>query len=193
MLEQIQPWTQRPKTLGHITPQAEAKRARGPRPWASSHLELAGTHQSKQPRTPLHQQAETPATSKNFGGEELGPTFDGGPEKHNNGRRTLTHNPHTYSPTAPTMPQCNNSPGRNTNQLSSTVTAQPIQMPVTTHPGRGEDDTIPHPISYNPSTPPWTNHPSPPQTQQPAHHQALPTTQPTPAAPACPPMREKNK
>ncbi|KAK5624007.1 hypothetical protein CRENBAI_021897 [Crenichthys baileyi] len=44
-----------------------------------------------------------------------------------------------------TTHHCHNSPGRNTNQLSSTnTTTQPIQMLVTTHPQRG----------YNPSMPP---------------------------------------
>ncbi|MEQ2300160.1 hypothetical protein AMECASPLE_022463 [Ameca splendens] len=39
----------------------------------------------------------------------------------------------------PSHCHCNDSPGRNTNQLSSTITAQLIQMPVTTHPKRGHN------------------------------------------------------
>ncbi|MEQ2278950.1 hypothetical protein AMECASPLE_004564 [Ameca splendens] len=48
----------------------------------------------------------------------------------------------------------NDSPGRNIIQLSSTITAQPIQMPVTPHPRRGHN----HPTRCSPFMPP-SSHP----------------------------------
>ncbi|MEQ2256888.1 hypothetical protein ILYODFUR_028742, partial [Ilyodon furcidens] len=39
MPEQIQPWTQRPETPGHITPQVEARHSPGVQDPASSHRE----------------------------------------------------------------------------------------------------------------------------------------------------------
>ncbi|KAK5614707.1 hypothetical protein CRENBAI_018660 [Crenichthys baileyi] len=48
-------------------------------------------------------------------------------------RRNHTNTPH----------YCNDSPGRNINQFSSTITTHPIQMPVTPHPKRGYNQTPP--------------------------------------------------
>ncbi|KAK5604413.1 hypothetical protein CRENBAI_017710 [Crenichthys baileyi] len=143
MPEQIRPWTQRPETPGHITPKQRPNRAQGPRPrQEASRSEPAYAkapspgHQEPQ----VHQRAETPATGRECGREEISPTFDGGPKliqereqpktqpdkknrrsqsqshiptlmrthqnththspnvnTHNNGLRTLTYTPHTYS------------------------------------------------------------------------------------------------
>ncbi|KAK5610099.1 hypothetical protein CRENBAI_011738 [Crenichthys baileyi] len=58
-------------------------RAQGPRPWqAATGSEPAHTKapslRQREPR--VHQRAETPATSMECGGEEIGPAFDGGPK-----------------------------------------------------------------------------------------------------------------
>ncbi|MEQ2227126.1 hypothetical protein ILYODFUR_034554 [Ilyodon furcidens] len=65
--EQIQPWTQRPKTLGHTTPKQRLDRAQGARPQqAATGSEPAHTkapspgHQEPQ----VHQRAETPTTGR---------------------------------------------------------------------------------------------------------------------------------
>ncbi|MED6240626.1 hypothetical protein ATANTOWER_024546 [Ataeniobius toweri] len=56
-----------------------------------------------------------------------------------------THPGPTAPTTTPHRNHCNDhSPGRNTKQVSSTVTAQPIQIPVTAHPKRGYNHPTTH-------------------------------------------------
>ncbi|KAK5610093.1 hypothetical protein CRENBAI_011852 [Crenichthys baileyi] len=103
----------------------------------------------------------------------------------------------TYIPHRPNIPQhryCNDSPGRNNNQLSSTITALPVQMPVTPHPKRGHNPPTPHDATPPPHPPAHCPDPPLDMTASGASQcQARPTIRPTPGAPARQSMREKHE
>ncbi|KAK5609982.1 hypothetical protein CRENBAI_022353 [Crenichthys baileyi] len=61
---------------------------------------------------------------------------------------------------SPSTSHCNNSPGRNIIQLSSTIATQLIQMLVTPHPKRGHNTPTPH--TANPSCHSPAHRPDPP-------------------------------
>ncbi|MEQ2244553.1 hypothetical protein ILYODFUR_018261 [Ilyodon furcidens] len=70
-------WSRDPRPQGTSLPKQRPDRARGPRPrQAAAGSEPAHTKAPSfgQREPPIHQQAETPATSR----EETAPTFDGG-------------------------------------------------------------------------------------------------------------------
>ncbi|MEQ2299971.1 hypothetical protein AMECASPLE_020523 [Ameca splendens] len=71
------------------------------------------------------------------------------------------HAPRNHTNT-PHHRHCNDGPGRNIVQLSSTITAQPIQMPVTPHPRRGHNPN-PTPHAAAPPCHPLACHPDPPR------------------------------
>ncbi|MEQ2233685.1 hypothetical protein ILYODFUR_024257 [Ilyodon furcidens] len=87
------------------------------------------------------------------------------------------HTPRNHTNT-PHHHHCNDSPGRNIIQLSSTIAAQPIQMPVTPHTRRGHNPPIPHaapdvtPESHQNPTPVGATAPN-----------ARPPTDPSPGTP----------
>ncbi|MEQ2241543.1 hypothetical protein ILYODFUR_026421 [Ilyodon furcidens] len=76
--------------------------------------------------------------------------------------------------TTPHHHHCNDSPGRNINQLSSTITAQLLIMPVTPHPKRGHNPPTPHAAS--PPRHPSTRCPNPPS----GHDSQQSSTPPSP-------------
>ncbi|MEQ2253386.1 hypothetical protein ILYODFUR_031593 [Ilyodon furcidens] len=84
------------------------------------------------PRTVLTTDLPTPHQGKLTQQEVSGQ----GHEPRANGPRNHTNTSHRC--------HCNDSPGRSTNQVSSTITAQPIQMLVTTNPKRGHNPPTPH-------------------------------------------------
>ncbi|MEQ2261269.1 hypothetical protein XENORESO_008062 [Xenotaenia resolanae] len=81
----------------------------------------------------LYSQVQVPIPQTKEGGKKRGLPGPNKPANSLHHTPTTTHHHH-----------CNDSLGRNNNQLSSTVTAQPIQMPVTTHPKRGHNPHPPH-------------------------------------------------
>ncbi|MED6244875.1 hypothetical protein ATANTOWER_026288 [Ataeniobius toweri] len=86
------------------------------------------------------------------------------------------HAPRNHTNT-PHHRHCNDGPGKNIVQLSSTITAQPIQMPVTPHPRRGHNPN-PTPHAAAPPCHPLACHPDPPPTRQPAEQHTVKLAQP---------------
>ncbi|KAK5600662.1 hypothetical protein CRENBAI_013316, partial [Crenichthys baileyi] len=106
------------------------------------------------------------------------------------GGQSQTENNH---PNTQHHPNCNDSPEGNIIQFSSTITAQPIQIPVTPHPRRGHNTATPHAAVPPPSS---TATPIPPPSDttasRAAHCEARPTIRPAPAAPPSQSMRGKH-
>ncbi|KAK5610794.1 hypothetical protein CRENBAI_026281 [Crenichthys baileyi] len=73
--EQIQPWTQRPKTQRHTTPQPRPNQAATASKPAPTRAPSPG-----QREPPTHRRAETPATGRECDKALIGLTFDGGPK-----------------------------------------------------------------------------------------------------------------
>ncbi|KAK5620383.1 hypothetical protein CRENBAI_024766 [Crenichthys baileyi] len=188
--EQIQPMTRDPRVIS--LPKQRLDRARGRRP-----QQTATGGDRKNAQTPTLHSNPCPQQPQSPSGEDAMATpnqdTDIYLERSLAGSKNPGPAPHTipHKQTTPRHSHCNDSPGRNTNQLSSTFTAQLIQMPVIPHPLKRKQPS--HPTCCNPSTAPSTPAPLLDTTaSRAAHHQAHSTIWPTPAAPARPSMIKYN-
>ncbi|MEQ2281881.1 hypothetical protein AMECASPLE_034837 [Ameca splendens] len=105
---------------------------------ARSPRHLPQVQQGRHHRAPSSQRNPRPHTKM----EQTYPARGPRPAASTQGRRPPPR-PRNYTDT-PHHGHCNYSPGKNIIQLSSTITAQPIQMLVTPHPRRGHIPPTPH-------------------------------------------------